>query len=319
MTVDVKRNAAPGPGEAGAGTVRHASLDGMAIVLLLMSCALLAVGQVAIKVANTGIAPLMQAGLRSVGAAVLLGGFARLRGVRLVARDGILWPALLAGVFFAAEFALLYPGLARTTAAHAVVLLYTSPFVVAVGAHILIPGDRLTGSKLAGLVLAFLGVAAVMLSRETVGAANGPTIEGDLLCLAGAFAWGFLTLTIRASRLAAVSPERVTFLQLAISAPMLCGLSALLGEAATGPATPLVIGAFAYTVVFVGFICFTTTNKLLTRYPASKVMAFLLPTPVFGVVAGHLLLGEAIGPGLVAGLALVVSGLWLVNRPPPRS
>ena len=39
---------------------------------------------------------------------------------------------------------------------------------------------------------------------------------------------------------------------------------------------------------------------------------------VFGVVAAHLLLGEALSPNLLAGLALVVAGLWLVNRPPAK-
>jgi drug/metabolite transporter (DMT)-like permease len=37
---------------------------------------------------------------------------------------------------------------------------------------------------------------------------------------------------------------------------------------------------------------------------------------VFGVVAAHLLLGEALSPNLLAGLSLVVAGLWLVNRRP---
>lgn len=294
---------------------RHAALDGTALALLLVICVLLAIGQVAIKVANTGISPLLQAGLRSFLAALLLGGVALLRGVPLFRRDGILWPALLAGFFFAVEFALLYPGLAHTTAAHAVILLYTSPFVVAIGAHFLIPGDRLTRAKIMGLMLAFGGVAIVTLGRDASPSGSGPTLFGDLLCLGGAFAWGFLTLTIRASRLASVTPERVTFLQLAISAPMLCGLSLLLGEGGVTNPSPGVLGAFAFTVVFVGFFCFTATNWLLVRYPASRVMAFLLMTPVFGVLAGHLLLGEALSLSLVAGLALVLSGLVLVNRP----
>src|SRR5690606_40676690 len=66
------------------------------------------------------------------------------------------WPGLLVSVLFALEFALLYPGLQHTTAAHAVILLYTSPFVVALGAHFLIPGDRLTTAKVAGLLLAWI-------------------------------------------------------------------------------------------------------------------------------------------------------------------
>lgn len=317
---DVKPQLPQSAAQIATSGVRHAALDATAISLLLMMCVLLAVGQVAIKVANEGISPILQAGLRSLFAAILLGAFAWARGVTLFARDGIMAPALLAGSFFAAEFALLYPGLARTTAAHAVILLYTSPFVVAVGAHFLIPGDRLTAPKIAGLILAFAGVAVVTLGRS--GGAQpgqGPTLAGDLLCLAGALAWGFLTLTLRATRLAKVTPERVTLLQLVISAPILCALSLALGEPGVTNPSGRVVGAFAFTVIFVGFVSFTTTNWLLGRYPASKVMAFLLMTPVFGVFASHLLLGEELAPSLLAGLALVVMGLWLVNRPPaPR-
>lgn len=316
---DVKPNLHVSVQTGGQKVARHHNLDTGAVSILITMCILLAVGQVAIKIANEGISPLLQAALRSAGAAVLLGGFALIRGVRLFARDGIMGPALLAGAFFAAEFAFLYPGLARTTAAHAVILLYTSPFVVAVGAHFLIPGDRLTPSKIAGLVLAFAGVAVVTLGRTppAIGIA-GPTLTGDLLCLAGALAWGFLTLTLRATRLSAVTPERVTFLQLAISAPILGALSLALGESGLTDTSPRIMTAFAFTVVFVGFVCFTATNWLLGYYPASKVMAFLLLTPVFGVLAGHVILGEVIGFSLLAGLTLVLAGLWLVNRPVPR-
>lgn len=319
---DRVNNGAPpaSPADTSAGPVRKEALDAFAIGLLLVMCVCLAVGQVAIKVANAGISPLMQAGLRSAAAAVLLGGFAAIRGTRLWALDRTFWPGLLVSFLFALEFALLYPGLQYTTAAHAVILLYTSPFVVAVGAHFLIPGDRLTSAKLAGLLLAFAGVAVVVLGRGIVAKGGiepgGPTLFGDLLCLGGALAWGGLTLVIRASALKHEPPERVTFVQLLLSAPMLVVLSLAMGESGLTDPTPLHWGAFGFTVVFVGFFVFTSTNWLYLRYPASRVMAFLLLTPVFGVVAAHLLLGEALSPNLLAGLLLVVAGLWLVNRRP---
>lgn len=298
---------------------RHETLDVLAVALLLVMCACLAVGQVAIKVANAGISPLFQAGLRSAGAAALLGLLAAARGTRLLAFDQTFWPSLLVSALFALEFALLYPGLQLTTASHAVILLYTSPFVVAVGAHFLLPGDRLTRAKLAGLLLAFGGVALVVLGRDqariAAAGAPGPTLLGDLLCLGGALAWGGLTLVIRASALKTVSPERVTFVQLLLSAPILIALSLALGEPGLTQPTLLHWGAFAFTVVFVGFFVFTATNWLYLRYPASRVMAFLLLTPVFGVIAANVLLGEPLSPNLLGGLVLVVAGLWLVNRP----
>jgi drug/metabolite transporter (DMT)-like permease len=319
MTTDSQATPAQVPRPAAAPT--HQRLDAFAIGLMTSMCICLAVGQVAIKVANAGISPVLQAGLRSLAGAVLLMVFAWARGVRLFARDGIFWPALLTSLFFTAEFAFLYPGLALTTAAHAVILLYMAPFVVAVGAHFLIPGDRLTAMKLGGLALALAGVAVIVLGKDGAAEApavsgQGPSLTGDLLCLAGAFAWGGLTLTIRSTRLVGVAPERISFIQLAVSGVLLCGLSPLLGEAGFTDPTPLAWAGFAFTVLFVAGFVFTTTTWLFTRYPASRVMAFMLLTPGFGVVAAHLLLGEPVGPSLLAGLALVLAGLWLVNRPP---
>jgi drug/metabolite transporter (DMT)-like permease len=54
---------------------------------------------------------------------------------------------------------------------------------------------------------------------------------------------------------------------------------------------------------------------LVQRYSASRLSAFTFLTPLFGVAAGHLILGEPITPAFVAAVALVVAGLVLVNRP----
>ena len=134
-------------------------LDLRAVLVLLVCCACWGINQSAIKIANAGISPTLQVGLRSICAGVLVLAWAQLRGVRLFERDGTLWPGLLAGLMFAVEFMVLYVGLDRTTASRGVMLLYLSPFVVALGAHYLIPGDRLTLVKVVGLTAALAGLA----------------------------------------------------------------------------------------------------------------------------------------------------------------
>lgn len=291
-------------------------LDLFAISLLTLLCVFLGVGQVAMKVANAGISPILQAGLRSAAAAVLVGLWCRWRKIPFWPAQGMVLPVVVVSLFFTAEFALLYPGLARTSASRAVILLYTSPFVVAIGAHFLIAGDRLTATRMMGLMLAFVGVGTVLLAREDT---RGVTLAGDLLCLAAGISWGLLALTARATRLATAPPEWVIFVQLTISGVLLIVLSQLIGERGITDPSPLVLGAFIYTVVFVAFITFTTSFWLMTRYPASRVMAFLLLTPVFGVAAGVLLLDEPLTVHLGVGLAIVIAGLWLVNRPSIRA
>ncbi len=292
--------------------VAHDRLDLFAVSILTLLCIFLGIGQVAMKVANAGISPLLQGALRSLLAAGLVGLLCAVRGISLRLDRVMLAPLLLSALFFTAEFAFLYPGLERTTASRAIIFLYTSPFVVAAGAHFLIPGDRLTLSKIAGLLAALAGIMIVLAGRETKGVSS---LTGDLLCLAGGIAWGFLTLSVRATRLAGERPERVIFMQLAISAILLWLISLALGERGITDPSPLVLSAFGYTVIFVAFITFTTSLWLMTRYPASRIMAFLMITPVFGVAAGVILLGEPLTIHLIIGLVVVILGLWLVNRP----
>jgi drug/metabolite transporter (DMT)-like permease len=56
---------------------------------------------------------------------------------------------------------------------------------------------------------------------------------------------------------------------------------------------------------------------LVQRYSASKLSAFTFITPLFGVVASYFILHDTLTPVLGAAALLVISGLYLVNRPSP--
>jgi len=71
----------------------------------------------------------------------------------------------LIGLLFGLEFFFLYWSLVYTSVSRSLILLYTHPFWVALGAHFFLRGDKLTLSKLLGLILAFGGVIAVFQDR----------------------------------------------------------------------------------------------------------------------------------------------------------
>ena len=299
---------------AAALTPRRTAPDAGAAGLLLLLCAVWGLAQVAMKVGSEGIPPVLQGGLRSLGSGALLLLWCALRGVPLWRRDGTLGPGLLAGLLFAVEFALLYPGLALTTASRGVVFLYTAPFVVALGAHWFVPGERLTRAKTIGLLAAFAGLALAF--ADSLRLPSARELMGDLLCLATAVAWGATTVVIKASSLARVRAEKTLLYQLGVSALLLPPASLLLGEPWRLDITPTVAVAFAYQVVVVAFASYAAWFWLVARYPASSLAAFTFVTPIFGVAAGALLLGESVTPALLAAVALIATGIWLVNRPP---
>jgi drug/metabolite transporter (DMT)-like permease len=53
----------------------------------------------------------------------------------------------------------------------------------------------------------------------------------------------------------------------------------------------------------------------MMRYSANRLSAFTFLTPIFGVLAGYLVLDEPLTPAFGAAVALVAAGLILVNRP----
>ena len=73
-------------------------------------------------------------------------------------------------------------------------------------------------------------------------------------------------------------------------------------------------GSLAYQSVVIAFASYLTWFWLLRHYPATRVSAFTFLTPVLGLAAGVVLLGEPLSGAMIAGLGGVAVGLWLVNR-----
>lgn len=284
-----------------------------ATLTLIGLCMLWGLAQVAIKVGNSGISPLWQAGLRSVGATVLVVAWCAWRGIRLIERDGTLWPGLIAGILFTVEFLLLYWGLEFTTAARSTIFLNSSPFFVALGAHMVIAGDRFSTSKVVGLVAAFAGVLVAFSDGLKL-----PTLHaliGDVMCLGAAAAWGATTVLIKATSLARISAERTLAYQLVVSSVVLCCVSRLIGEPGITNPSALVIAALLYQIVAVAFLSYLVWFWLITNYPASRVASFVFLTPIFGVLAAALLLHDRVSGSLMFSLVLIAGGIYVINRP----
>jgi len=293
---------------------RKTRLDPFAAAMLVVLCASWGVQQVAVKIANEGIPPVLQVGMRSLIAALLVWLWALARGVPLFRRDGTLGLGALIAAIFGSEFVLIFQGLHYTTASHGVVFLYSAPFFVALGAHWFIPGERLNAVKALGLVAAFLGVAFAF--GDAFHLPSRTEMLGDGMLLIAAILWAADTVIIKASRLSTVSPVKVLFYQLAGSALIFLPLAPLVGEPGLGTLTPAVVTAFLYQTVWVAAITYLAWFWLITLYPASVLSAFTFLTPLFGVIAGATMLGEKVTLSLLLALVLVGCGIYLVNRGP---
>lgn len=281
-----------------------------AFATMAMLCAIWGLQQVAVKVALAGISPILQVGLRSGFAAVLVFGWARWRGLRLFDADGSLKPGLIAGLLFALEFICIFAGLQHTGASRMVVFLYTSPCFTVLGLHWFVPGERIGWRHGLGIALAFVGIVVAFGD----GLAGGSWL-GDGLGVLAAILWAATTVLIRASALARASAAKTLLYQLAVSALLTLPLSLLIGEAGVTALTTGVLVAMGYQVLIVAFASYLTWFWLLTRFLASRLMVFSFLTPLFGVAFGVLLLGERMSGLFGVAALLVVAGIVLVNAP----
>jgi drug/metabolite transporter (DMT)-like permease len=295
---------------------RKASMDAAGAALLLGCALLFGLNNVTIKVANGGFQPLFQAGLRSLGAVVLIGLWMRLRGIPLPGAGVYRRGGVLIGLFFTAEFVCLYIALDLTTVARASIIFYSMPVWLALAAHALLPGERLTMVRLAGLGLAMAGVAWALLDRPSGPEGEGPSLLGDLLALTAAMFWAGIPLVIRLTGLSRERAETQLFCQLAVSVPLFLGLSLLGGPLLRDPQF-VHVASVVYQFAVVASGVFLVWFWLISIYPASAVASFSFVTPVASVALGWALLDEPVGPGVLGALALVAAGLFFINRPAP--
>ncbi len=296
---------------------RQLQLDARAVALLLGCCAIWGLGQVATKLTLLEIPPLLQASARSLGAALLLLAWCRWRGPdfwrSLLQRDGSAAGGWLAGLLFAAEFACIFIGLQYTSASRMVVFIYLAPFVVALGMPFIARSEQLSRWQLLGLVAAFAGVVVAFYEGFMQPTAGPRQWLGDALGIAAALLWGLTTLVLRGSRLGQVVPEKALLFQLGVSALALGAASLAAGEAWPQVLTAASLWPMAFQVVVVSFASYLVWFWLVRHYPATKLAAFTLLTPVFGLLAGVGLLGEVLSAQLLLALVTVCAGIALVN------
>lgn len=289
-------------------------LDTFAMSLLVVLCVLWGLQQVSVKLAAPGMNPVLQLGLRSLVAAVLVYALIRMRGEKLSASDGTLLPGLGAGVLFAVEFLFAAIGLQYTTASHMSVFLYTAPIFTVLGLHLFLPAERLALRQWLGVLAAFGGVA-VAFSNGFFGGGKElhDMLLGDALGVLGGLFWAATTVLIRCSALSEAPPATTLLYQLASSGVIMSAIALLRGDIERVAMTPAVWGSLFFQSVIVAFASYLAWFWMLRRYLASRVAVFSFLTPMFGVGFGVLLLGDPVDLRFAVGALLVLAGVVMVN------
>ncbi len=189
----------------------------------------------------------------------------------------------------------------------AAVLIYLQPVLTGVLAAPLL-GESLTTRKVLGLLVGFAGIVVV-----SAGALDGRvSVLGVGYAVGGALIWSLGTIAFK--RYAG----RVD-VWWAVALPFVVGGLVLTagGAAVEGVDitwTPAFVAAFLYSSAIGTGLSWTLWFGLVGSGEASRAASYIFFVPLVSLAIGSLLLGETLGISLLIGAALVILGVWLVNR-----
>ena len=269
---------------------------------------------IAADTGDEGLPPLLMSGVRFVLAGALMLAWAWRRPHRDGRPDPIGWPqwrsaAIVGTALLLGGNGLVVLGEERVSSGVAAVLITTMPLWLALLAFLL-GGERLSRRAFVGLVLGFVGVVILIDPR-------GESVDriGAAMVLLAALSWACGSVYSGRSQMPR-RPLVMTGMQ------MLCGGTAMLVvSVVTGDAAELDLAAvdlrawvaWVYLIVFGSLIAFTAYVWLLANVRLSLVGTYAFVNPVVAVALGALPpLREPIGPPVVLGSAVIVSGVALI-------
>lgn len=218
--------------------------------------------------------------------------------------------ALLSLVLGVGHFGILFVSMRGLDAATAAIVLQLCvPFASLVAA--LVYKERLGRDGTAGMALAFIGVALL------AGEPGRPNLWSLGLAVAASMAWAWSNVVVK--RIGSIDPLILNGWVCLLAIPQLLVLSLLTehGQMESLPhATWMGWGAVAFTAVVSSLVAYTLWYRLIARLPVNDVVPFTLLSPVIGVASGVMLLGEPLGLHKLAGGALTILGVAIVQFRP---
>jgi drug/metabolite transporter (DMT)-like permease len=166
------------------------------------------------------------------------------------------------------------------------------------------PSQRVTGLRLAGVGLGFVGVALLVGLQEGAELLGAVAVVGTALCYA-------VTVLYAGRAIRSFSPLDVSIGQLSVGA--LLTLPAALVQWPAETPSAKVVGAVLVLGVLGTGVAYLLYFALIVRAGASRAILVTYLVPAFALVYGWLILGEAVTPSALAGLALILGGTALAT------
>jgi drug/metabolite transporter (DMT)-like permease len=255
------------------------------------------------------VTPLWATALRCMIAAAALAPLLWMQGDFIIPRRGDLPVVFCTSILHLVAFsALIAIGLQFVPAGRAIVLGYTTPLWVAIGAAMFL-AEEITRRRAIGIGFGLAGLA-VIFNPQTLNWGDRNALFGSGLILVAAFCWAGNIVYVRAHRWIS-TPFQLVFWQVLLAAALL----AVIALFVDGPPHIAWTGRLIGLLLFSGIICTAFANWAMTMVnrslPAVTTSLWLLATPLLGIVSATVILGEPLEPSLFLAMTLIIGGIAL--------
>ena len=271
----------------------------------------------AIRISLQGFPPLTGVALRFAIAGVVLLALVRVFRVRL-GGGWSAWKVWLVNTLFTfcLAYSVLYWAEQWVPSGLAAVLFATYPLWVALLAHFGLPGERLTGQGLLGVLVGFAGVAVIF--SEDFGKLLGPHVA-------------FAAVVLLVSPMSAAAgnvwvkkwgggmhPLSTAAVPMALTGLLMAPMAWLSESGAPIHLATAPVLALLYLALIGSAVPFTLFFLLLKHLPATQLSLINYAVPVVAVFIGAVFMKEPVTLREVAGTVLVVAGVWAATRTAAR-
>ena len=265
-----------------------------------------------IKVAVAEIPPLTMVTVRVGLAALLLYLFLRLRGGRLPG-FGRLWLhfAVLGLLAHTIPFTLISWGEIYIDSAVAAILNGTTPLFTMLIAHHAIADERMSWSKLAGMLLGFLGL--LLLVWPALVSGYQASTAGILAVTLASCSYGMALVYARRylrNLPSMVAPTAQLLMATIYTIPLALYLER---PFSLSWPSPQAVGSLVVLSVIGTALAFVVYYKIIEVAGATYLSMVTYLMPVFGVILGVLILNEQLTWNAYGGCGLILSGVIVVN------
>jgi drug/metabolite transporter (DMT)-like permease len=263
----------------------------------------------ATKIVVQDVPPLWATALRCMIAAATLAPMLWAQRQFIVPRRGDLPVVFCTSLLHLVAFsALVATGLKFVPAGRAIVLGYTTPLWVGIGAAMFL-SEQITRYRAIGIGFGLAGLA-VIFNPKTLNWGDRNALFGSGLILLAAFCWAGNIVYVRAHKWIS-TPFQLVFWQVLLAAAVLSAI-ALIVE---GPPRIVWSGRLVALLLYSGIVCTAFANWALTMVnrslPAVTTSLCLLATPLLGIVSATLMLDEPLEPSLFLAMTLIIGGIAL--------